>query len=939
MAVDNNENTNAEQRNYKDVAVSDNTIVSEIDHSKSTFVEIKVDDVNSRALLYNSAPKGTVHWLSDFGLWEVTDPSILLSDPTLSALPTYDYEMALRKKREKEILENTNNQVMDIRSRVYLDHVPTYLLAWANNPANGVFFDKEKKAYFVRQETLARPNMQKILKACRMERKVYATDFGSVLTPGKEALAAAFLEKDPIKREYAIGKALAICSKEKAMGVKGAIQDFQAVIVAHRKAGINIGFMKAWSMSIQFYKDVGLYAKETQVQDESVKNQILTKEGYTLNVETGREQEQNRLNKIALIDEKVFNTYQYQASKNIKDELFKRISTAMYAPDPNRRVELAAEAIFDYVKAHAKTCEACVHLNKFNNDHNQDKFVANIYQTLERTADIIDKRQNSTQVDKEINRQVIERVKILAMQANSECQTMNRLQSYLNSTRNGYMFASPNLAEQVMQNLKQMPQNFESYLKDHALLRTPVQHVIANHNKVNELELEKTPLFIVADYKERKELLKQYGDEIKIDPVFNALCVEDTKENRVKFANYLPKYDLSNTNQAPDLSAITQQAIAHLNRNGFDIDPKNIKFDQWVNDPKDHSKAYIINIKDGVPRMQMYDRNGSLNETQVLGKLTAEQRSNYANNAFKIEQNNNALKYEAQKQTSVLINNAIKDLPKIEKTHEYLRKKGLTPKDLPNLLHDPSGQKLSALFKQLGQQTKADLSKSLVVPLYDVTGKLKSAQLIDEQGNKTFIKNSALKGNFFPIGDVKNADTILICEGVATAASIAKNLPKGVAVVACMSCGNLEHVTKNLLKQYPDKGYAIMADNDLKSADTNKINAGLVHAEKARQAVLDEKPYIKVVRPPLSFDELMQGNSDFNDASKINPNAVKEVIDNVVYAVRDENRINMRARENIMKLSREQEQNIVENAKLVVDNNRTDALTDVYNAHMKYGRR
>ena len=172
MAVDNNENTNVEQRNYKDVAVSDNTIVSEIDHSKSTFVEIKVDDVNSRALLYNSAPKGTVHWLSDFGLWEVTDPSILLSDPTLSALPTYDYEMALRKKREKEILENTNNQVMDIRSRVYLDHVPTYLLAWANNPANGVFFDKEKKAYFVKQETLARPNMQKILKACRMERKV-----------------------------------------------------------------------------------------------------------------------------------------------------------------------------------------------------------------------------------------------------------------------------------------------------------------------------------------------------------------------------------------------------------------------------------------------------------------------------------------------------------------------------------------------------------------------------------------------------------------------------------------------------------------------------------------------------------------------------------------------------------------------------------------------
>ena len=78
----------------------------------------------------------------------------------------------------------------------------------------------------------------------------------------------------------------------------------------------------------------------------------------------------------------------------------------------------------------------------------------------------------------------------------------------------------------------------------------------------------------------------------------------------------------------------------------------------------------------------------------------------------------------------------------------------------------------------------------LVIPLYDRDGKIWSLQYINKEGEKRFLSGGKTKGCFFPIGKID--DTIIICEGYATGASIYQATHKAVAVA--FNVGNLESV-------------------------------------------------------------------------------------------------------------------------------------------------
>ena len=99
----------------------------------------------------------------------------------------------------------------------------------------------------------------------------------------------------------------------------------------------------------------------------------------------------------------------------------------------------------------------------------------------------------------------------------------------------------------------------------------------------------------------------------------------------------------------------------------------------------------------------------------------------------------------------------------------------------------------------------------LLVPLRDVTGTIQGVQFISPDGTKKFKTGTAKQGNYFSIGKPQK-NTLLICEGYATGASLHEST--GHAVAVAFDAGNLKPVAENLRKKFPEMKLIICADND-----------------------------------------------------------------------------------------------------------------------------
>lgn len=141
-----------------------------------------------------------------------------------------------------------------------------------------------------------------------------------------------------------------------------------------------------------------------------------------------------------------------------------------------------------------------------------------------------------------------------------------------------------------------------------------------------------------------------------------------------------------------------------------------------------------------------------------------------------------------------------------------------------------------------------DLNR-IVVPLTDTVPKnereldIKALQLIKEDGAKSF--NKPMRGMFHIASsyDCRN-DNVIICEGYATARSIA-GIYVDDLVIACMSCKNMKRVALRIRELLPRSMIVIAADND---------DAGKKAAEETSQAL---RSNIQIIYPA-------QGK-DFND--------------------------------------------------------------------------
>ena len=150
-----------------------------------------------------------------------------------------------------------------------------------------------------------------------------------------------------------------------------------------------------------------------------------------------------------------------------------------------------------------------------------------------------------------------------------------------------------------------------------------------------------------------------------------------------------------------------------------------------------------------------------------------------------------------------------------------------------------------------GNKQTIIIHNALLIPLFDAAGKIRSLQAIfpDKhplfERNKDFLPGGGLSSLFFWIG--AKTDTVIICEGFATAATLHERT--GYRVYMAFTANNLAAVCRIVRDKLPEALIICAADNDTNTAG----NPGLTKATEAAAIVGGS-----VIVPPIP-------NADFND--------------------------------------------------------------------------
>lgn len=115
--------------------------------------------------------------------------------------------------------------------------------------------------------------------------------------------------------------------------------------------------------------------------------------------------------------------------------------------------------------------------------------------------------------------------------------------------------------------------------------------------------------------------------------------------------------------------------------------------------------------------------------------------------------------------------------------------------------------------KRVKAHSARQLGESLLLAIGNMQGQLRSLQFIQPDGAKRLLSGGEKKGNFIYVAGSFEADTILICEGFATGASLSESNLDAL-VIASIDAGNLEPVAVAVRKYRPDTAIVICCDAD-----------------------------------------------------------------------------------------------------------------------------
>lgn len=147
------------------------------------------------------------------------------------------------------------------------------------------------------------------------------------------------------------------------------------------------------------------------------------------------------------------------------------------------------------------------------------------------------------------------------------------------------------------------------------------------------------------------------------------------------------------------------------------------------------------------------------------------------------------------------------------------------------------------------------LDGEILVPMRDTNKEIASLQRIRADGSKLFLSGTSFgDGLYHAIG--KLSDTIIICEGYATAASLHE--ATGFTTVIAFNAGNLPKVAKLIRSRYSDKTFIIAADDD----QWTEGNPGMTAATEAARIIK-----ATIIKP--EFTDTSSKPTDFNDLHKL----------------------------------------------------------------------
>lgn len=267
-----------------------------------------------------------------------------------------------------------------------------------------------------------------------------------------------------------------------------------------------------------------------------------------------------------------------------------------------------------------------------------------------------------------------------------------------------------------------------------------------------------------------------------------------------------------------------------------------------LSDDKGHalSGAYVMH-NDAWPAGYIQNfRTGEVKRwkaSNVGQHLTGEQLLIAKAKAEAVSREREAERNEIQKEAAIHSRQFLQACQKTTQPTEYLKRKGFAEADL----------------KLLGG-ILIDARHNVVVPLRDIEGQIWSHQTICDNGMKMLAKGGRKQGNFSVIGttSLEQSKHVLICEGCATAMSVALAMPD-TAVLMAIDAGNLPEVAQAIHHNYPKKAILICGDDDR----TNQINKGREKALEAAKLVGGQ-----AVFPIFPPDKTGKAYTDFNDLAQ-----------------------------------------------------------------------
>ncbi|MFZ4874998.1 AAA family ATPase [Janthinobacterium sp. Mn2066] len=251
---------------------------------------------------------------------------------------------------------------------------------------------------------------------------------------------------------------------------------------------------------------------------------------------------------------------------------------------------------------------------------------------------------------------------------------------------------------------------------------------------------------------------------------------------------------------------------------GYNLAPPDIvadgqrhRFDA-PDDKKGKKSAWYILHSDGVPAGAFGNWKTDLSE-KWCGKsdqvLTPAERAEYRARIDKAKQDAEFTRLQLEAEAAAVCTRVLAGARDATDDNPYCVRKGIKPYGLKE-------------FKD---------KRTLIVPIRDATGAITSMQFIYEDGSKRLKSHGKVKGCYYSFGG-KPVDTLLVCEGFATGASL--YAVTGYPVAVAFNAGNLEPVARVLRGKLPGIRIIVCADND-KFKESG--NTGLMKAKAAVAAV------------------------------------------------------------------------------------------------------